>query len=175
MKNLIIISCVILLFLVQLALADLKFFYSPPNILLVYLSVLLLFLSFQEMLLPVITCGVLLDFFSGTPDGVMLASLLAGVSLAYYLGEMIFTERTNNFLNIFYVLTATIGFTLTAAILNNLARVLSYDQGVAWNNLLTFNLGAAVIFNLLFLYPVYLFYLKQIDLQRLLIPKHESI
>jgi hypothetical protein len=169
------IIAIVLLFIIQLAFADLDLSLGVPNLVLCYLAVLLLYRKLSEVLQLGVIAGLLLDYFSGYPDGVMLAGIIGALAAAYYLGNSVSSGRLSNFLVLFYFLFVSIFFALIVSVGIELLAIFDISGGVNWNNLLTFKLGSDVIFNLIFLYPMLWFYETQIRIQKVFSKKHEPI
>ncbi|HYC79899.1 MAG TPA: hypothetical protein VEC17_02640 [Candidatus Binatia bacterium] len=166
MKWLVPIIIITLLFVLQLAISDMNLWLGVPNLLLCYVSVMLLYRGLNEVLLISIFAGILLDYFSGLPDGVMVLSMLAATAAAYYLGNMVSAQKLSNFLILFYILFSTMGFFLFVLIATEVLAVFGLVSRMDWDGLLTRKLGADVIFNLIFLYPIFWLYETQIIVLR---------
>lgn len=164
MKWLIWTGALVFIFILQLSFSELNF-PSTPNLVLVYLCVLLLFLNIKNVLWIGAIGGVLLDFFSGLPDGVILVALLGSVTGSYYIGQSVFTEKLSNLILLFYTAIASILFLLIAAFAQYLLTLGGIGHLPDISYLLTRKLGADVIFNLLFLFPVYYYYELQSKLE----------
>jgi rod shape-determining protein MreD len=165
----------VVILLLQLSLSDLSFFPSVPNLVLVYLCVNLIFLEREEVLVMAIFSGLMLDVFSGLPDGVMTFGVLVGVAGAHRFGQMLFAEKYADFLVLFYILAATIIFTVAVYLLNAGLVMAGISQPLSAGYLFSYKAGADVIFNLLFLYPIY--WIRQLEAyaQSKLNPKHQNI
>ena len=172
MRRLVAVAAIMALFVLQLALADWQLNQSAPNLLLAYLCVALLFRPLQEVLAYALLAGVLMDLFSGLPDGVLTASLAAGLSSSYYFSQIFSTEKLSNFLLVFYVLLATAFF---SAIMIVLTYALSWVGVGAPVPILPYKLVTDAILNLIAAFPVYLFVLQQEKIERKFSAKHEPV
>jgi rod shape-determining protein MreD len=175
MKPLVYFSSILVLFILQLALADLNILNGTPNLVLVYLCICLLALRLSNVLYMGVLAGVLLDFFSAQPDGIMLSALLMGLVAARYLGQMFFTEKLNNFLVLVYLMVATIAFFLAIMLADQTMVFLEARTLMDWNYMLTYKLGSDAMLNLLALYPVYLYYNLQMKIQNKFKILNESV
>jgi cell shape-determining protein MreD len=175
MKYFIAIVVMCLLFVLQLAISDLGFSFGAPNLLLVYLAVLLLYWRLNNVLLLAVVAGFFLDFFSGYPDGVMVIGVVGGIGIGYFFGQMMFTEKYGNFLGLFFVIFSTVAFFFIVMILNELFRYFGITGQLNWTNMLVYKLGSDLILNLLFLYPIYWVYDIQMRVQRYYIKTNESV
>jgi hypothetical protein len=164
----------LLLFVFQLAIANLNIFPSTPNLVLIYLAVLLFYIPIKDVIWLSIGVGVLLDFFSGLPDGIMVVSVVGSMLAAYYLSQMVFTEQLSTFLILFYTILSTIVFFLAVLLSNYILTAFDLGRSVNFSNLFSLKLGADVIFNLIALYPIYWIYQVQTDIQHRFY-KHEPI
>lgn len=174
MKWIIYTVILLLLLILQLAIAELNLFPSAPNLILVYLAVLMFYIPIKDAAWLTIASGLFLDFFSGLPDGIITFSLVGAVLLAYYLSQMVFTEQLSTFLILFYTIIGSIIFFLLIILSNYILGFVNVGREINFEYLFTVKLGSDVIFNLVFLYPVYWLYQLQSELQFRFL-KHESV
>lgn len=175
MRNLISAAIIILLFLVQLAFNDLHFWPSTPNLVLAYLSLFLLFSGLTTAFGFGLFVGILLDYFSGLPDGFLTASLLISIFGAHYVGQAFFRENTSSFLPVLYLCVAMIIFTGITAIEMWLLSIHSSAAPVSFAQIFGSKLPADIISSLVMFYPIILLFNFQTRLQDKYAPKHESI
>ncbi len=164
-----------LLLILQLAFSGLGVFPSVPNLILVYLCVLLAQYSLPRVLALALGAGVFLDFFSGLPDGIIVSSLAVAIIISYYVSQMIFAERQNGLLVAFYPIFATIVFFLAVLFFDYSLNFFSLGRDLNISQLFTFKLGADVIFNLLALYPLYLLSHLEFNLEHKYIKRHDTV
>jgi cell shape-determining protein MreD len=155
-----VVSLLILL-VVQLAFQDADLFMSAPNFMLAFLCILLLFCSLEEVLWLSLFTGILLDVFSGAPDGVMALGFSAAPAAAWYMGQAFFSERFNSFLLPFYVVVATVVFFIIALLVLEGFALLGWSQGPAWPHFVSGQLLAAIVLNFFSLIPAYALYWLQ--------------
>lgn len=173
MKQVIWGVAIIVLLVVQLALGD--SFPIAPDLVLIYLSIGLIFLSLKQVLALGIFSGALLDYFSGLPDGLLLISTIIGLYFAYYLGQLFFQEKLTDFLVVLYVVFTTIFSGLSLLLINDIVSLFGFSSHLDWNTFLGRQLGFHVILNLIFIYPVYWYYNLQIKIQNRIIKKNDTV
>jgi hypothetical protein len=174
MRVLLLIITITLLIILQLGLQHLGWVNSVPNLVLIYLCLLLSVRSFHELWGPALGAGVLLDILSGLPDGVFAVSIPASLAFADYVGSVTF-DKAHDFVVPIRVFAASLAFAalslLVMAVLNLvfLNRVVDLVQ-VAWpDSILRF------FYDLIFIVPVYFVFFLQTKILKALGPKYESV
>lgn len=175
MKIVLSVVSICLLLIVQLAFQNANLFVLAPNFILVYLCVWLLLNDLEETLWLGLFAGVLLDVFSGLPDGILAFSVPLSLSAARYIGLATFNERFSAFLLPFYAFCATIAFFVATLLVLGGLVLLGWVQSPAWQHFLTAQLLIAIVLNLIALIPSYGLYIVQEKIQKRYWPKHESI
>jgi rod shape-determining protein MreD len=165
MKWLVSGAAVLILFILQLAFADLQVLGGAPNLVLLYLCYILLFGKLGDALYLALFAGLLMDIFSAYPDGVMVGAVVVALAASQYLGQVFFTERWNQFLILVYASFSTTIFFLAVTLAAQALSFFHSGQLLDWNELLLYKLGSDMILNLLFLYPVYKYYSLQLKIQ----------
>lgn len=173
MKNLPWILGIIILFAFQLAIS--QSFSFAPNLVLIFLCIMLRYFSIKRVLAASILAGVLLDYYSGSPDGIMIASVIAAVSVSYFLSQSFFHEHLHEFMLGFYVIFSSIFFVLTYLLLNQVLVFFNWSTIASWSQLWGWEMLIRVILNLIFIYPVLWFYEFVIFAQNRLLNKHDTI
>jgi rod shape-determining protein MreD len=159
-----VVSLLILL-IVQLAFQNANLFVLAPNFMLAFLCILLLFCSLEEVLWMALFTGILLDIFSGAPDGVMALGFSAALAIAWYAGQAFFSERFNSFLLPFYIFIATVVLFAIALLVLEAFALLGWSQGPVWSHFVSAQLLAAIVLNFFSLIPAYAIYLLQEKIQ----------
>jgi hypothetical protein len=119
------------------------------NLILVMVVAATLLSEFEFALGLTLTGGLLLDFVSGTPDGILTASTLIVFLLLYFIVNSIIAREPNQIILFSSVAATTIGYFLIVE--------LFYHTGYKF--VLTRQLPWALLFNLLLTYPVFMYYL----------------
>jgi rod shape-determining protein MreD len=169
MRILLSVVAIVLLFILQLALGN--SFGQAPDLVLVYLAVILLFLRLHQVLGLGIFVGVLLDYFSGLPDGLMIVSVIGGIGLAFYLAQLFSQNKISDFIVVLNTLFITLGFVGVLFLGNRVLAYLRVNEFLNWKDFWGRELGFHVILNLIFLYPVYWYYELQLKIQHRFAPE----
>lgn len=171
MKITLTIFFLIIAVIFQLALREVGFYVSLANVSLAYLCVHLLIVKTEEVLWLALGVGIILDWFSGLPDGVMVISLPAGIKAAQYVGEMYFSERFHVYILPVHVLTATIVTMITALLVLGVMALIGWVQAPDWQYYFTWLLPITIGLNLLSLIPAYGLQAIELFIQKRYIPK----
>ncbi len=175
MRRTISIIILLLLGIIQLSLTMPQILPVIPNLMLIYICVSLLFVPPAEAFIQAVIAGIVLDFFSGLPDGVLLLGLAFAIGSAYYFGQMMFTEKYSQYVVVFYVLASTLFFAAFATAFSHALAWFGLTHSIQVNSALLQETGLGVTFDLIFLYPVYLVYRFQSKIGKRFKLKNESI
>lgn len=132
---------------------------APVNLILVMIIVAVLLASFNLGLGLALTGGLLLDFISGTPDGLTILSLLVVFLLSYFIVNSVLSRESSQIILFTSVAAATIAYFLLYILFSKLFGIFGLTSNLSVNFLLTRQLPFTLLFNLLFTYPVLQYYL----------------
>jgi hypothetical protein len=128
------------------------------NLLLVLLVVVLLFADFEFALSIATTCGILLDFFSGGPDGVISFAFISIFLILYFLINSVLAREATLPILFASVAAATIGYYVLLFIYNQIFTTFGLGQVININSLFIKDLPLSLVLNLVMTYPVLKFY-----------------
>ena len=153
MRYVIWISGIFLLLVLQIAvLVPLHLW--PVNLILVFMAVALLLGGFQTALFICLAGGIMLDFVTGTTDGLITFSLLVLLITIYLLFETFFAHESNQLVLFATVAASTWLYGLFLLVFNELFNLLGQGWPLEWHNFLLNQFVWSLIFNLLLTYPV---------------------
>ncbi len=132
---------------------------SPVNLILIIAVVAVLLADFNLSLGLTLTGGLLLDFVSGTPDGLVTMSLLVVFLLLYFVVNSVLSRNVTLVILFSSVATATIAYFILFLLFNRLFGLLGLHSPLSVSFLLTRQLPLTLFFNLLLTYPVLQYYL----------------
>ncbi len=124
---------------------------TAANLVLIFLVSAVLLSDFDQALALTLVSGLLLDFLSGLPDGVIMISLFAIFLILYFVVNTVLEREPNQIVLFTSVAAATIGFYLLIFVLRGLR-----DPAF----LLLNQLPKALVLNLIFTFPVFRYYSK---------------
>ncbi|MBI2355720.1 MAG: rod shape-determining protein MreD [Candidatus Doudnabacteria bacterium] len=159
MKYLILGIGIFILTVVQTALAQ-NFSINQvfPNFMLMLLVIVSIYASFHEALAAALLAGMLADFVSALPDGVMTISFLILV-MAIRLAGRLFSEKKENFLaQAGVMLAAVVAYYFLAFFVSEIFARLGLGASFSLVDSLK-KIWLEAILDLIVLYPVYLYYL----------------
>lgn len=174
MRVVLLIITIVLLVIVQLGLQGLGWVNSAPNLVLIYLCLLLGVRSFSELWIPALGVGVLLDVLSGLPDGVFSISIPTSLAFAQYIGTAMF-DRAHEFILPIRVFAASLAFAAVSLLVIAILNLVFFNQiidliMIAWPDSVL-----RLLFDVLFIVPVYFVFLLQTKILHSLGPKYESV
>lgn len=133
---------------------------TPVNLILVMVTVAVLLADLNLGLGLAITGGVLLDLAAGTPDGLMALSLLCVFLFLYWIVNSALAREPSQVILFTSVAAGTIAYFIIFLLLNRVFGVFGLSAGLSTRYVLTVELPWSLMFNLLFTYPVFQYYLK---------------
>lgn len=132
--------------------------FSPVNLILIMVVVAGFLSDFNHGLGLAIAGGLLLDFVSGSPDGLVTMSLLAVFLILYFVVNSVFSREMNQIILFTTVAAATISYFIFFLLLDQLFRIFNLSTSLGLGYLLTHELPLMLVFNLLLTYPVLKYY-----------------
>ena len=130
----------------------------PVNLLLVFSVAAMLVADFDTALGVAVTCGVLLDLTSGTPDGVIALSLLSAVLILHFILESWVSREANQPVLFSAAAGTTVAYFLLFLIFNRFFTIFNLGQDLQLSDYFLRALPLSLLFNLIFTYPVFLFF-----------------
>lgn len=124
------------------------------QILVVFVTVMVMWGEPNEVWFCVLFSGLLLDFLSGLVDGTHMIAMLGIYGLASWFVIKFISRELNRFTLLIAVLGSTIIYSITIVLVNLLLSRLHIDQRLDYTFILGKKLGIDIIANLLLAYPV---------------------
>ena len=138
-----------------------QFYFLPflPGLLVVFIAILLMLEDKREWLVLTVISGVLMDFASGLPDGVLLSSLIAAGGAVYFLTSRLVNREygwvilfaTSAVMSLLYFV-----FSLAVA---KLFDLFGLETNIDYAYFFAHKILWYIVINLVLTYPVYLYYL----------------
>jgi hypothetical protein len=136
---------------------------APANVILILLVLVLLLDSPQTALTIAGAGGVMLDFLSGTGDGLFTLSFLAVTGLMYFLFEVFLNRDLNNWIVAGSVAAATWLFALILFVGNWVFNWFGLGAGLDISSFAWQYVVLSLLFNLVLTYPIW-YYLSAVEL-----------
>lgn len=157
MKSVSVFLIISFLLILQLSFfPSLSIAHSFANLVLIFVIIRALLGNLEETVWTALFAGVLLDFFSGTPDGLLTLSLLMSTVGTYFIARGFISSQRWILFVFGSVLVGSVLFILSFLIINwmfgfiNLSVVINYPQ------LLRQKIWLDLLWNLLFAFPIFL-------------------
>lgn len=131
---------------------------SPVNLVLIMVVVVSLSADFNLGLGLTIAGGLLLDFVSGSPDGLVTMTLMAIFLILYFVVNSVLSREPNQMVLFTAVAAATISYFIFFLLFNQLLGLLNLSTSLGVGYLFTRELPLMLVFNLLLTYPVLKYY-----------------
>lgn len=132
---------------------------APVNLILIMVVSCALLTELNLSLILTLTGGLLLDFVSGTPEGLVTMSLLVVFLLLYFVLNSIIAREPNQIILFSSVAAATVAYFIVFLILNQVFGFLRLGTALDTAYILRHELPLTIFFNLMFTYPVFQYYL----------------
>jgi hypothetical protein len=158
MRNIIWFLALFILLLIQGGVL-LPFHMVPVNLILIVVALTTILSDFKPGLIITLLGGLLLDFLSGSADGLITMSLLIVFLVLQLILSEFLSREPNKFILAATILGATIVYYLAFFIASKLFVVFGLADNPDARYLFTILLPLAIMWNLLFAYPVYLYYI----------------
>lgn len=131
---------------------------QPVNLILILCAIAVILSEFELGIFIALIGGILLDFSSGTPDGLITISLLAVFLVLHFLLNEILSREPNRFILFAAVALGTVFYFGAFLAVDRLFGLFNLKSGIDIRQLLTIQLPLMLVFNSLFTYPVLKFY-----------------
>ena len=128
---------------------------APVNLVLILLVLALLLDSPYTAGLIALSGGIILDFLSGTGDGLFTLSLLLVLSIMYFMFEAFLNRELNNWIVAASIAAATWIFAACLILSNWIFNWFNQGQVLNWPSFVWEYLVLSLIFNLALTYPVW--------------------
>lgn len=131
---------------------------TPVNLILIMVVVAGFLADFNHGLGLAIAGGLILDFVSGSPDGLVTMSLMSVFLILYFVVNSVFSREMNQMVLFTAVAAATISYFIFFLLFNQMFRMLNLSTNLGLGYLLSHELPLILVFNLLLTYPVLKYY-----------------
>jgi hypothetical protein len=145
----------------------------PVNLILVTVAMAVILSDFNQGLVITVLGGLLLDFVSGSPDGLISISLLVVFLIMRVVLNEILSREPNRFILAASVAGSTLIYFLTFLAVDRLFGFFNLTQKPEIGYLLSVQLPLTMMWNLIFAYPIFRFYSVVQNLASKL-PHHEE-
>ncbi|MEJ0021278.1 MAG: hypothetical protein WDN47_01710 [Candidatus Doudnabacteria bacterium] len=132
---------------------------APVNLVLVMIVVAVLLADFNLGLGLTLTGGLLLDFVSGSPDGLVTMSLLGVFLLLYFIVNSVLAREVTQIILFTSVAVSTVAYFALFLIFNRIFGLFGLDTALDLPYMLSVGLPLMLLFNLIFTYPIFQYYL----------------
>lgn len=146
---------------------------APVNLILVLVVTAVLLADFNLAIGLTLAGGLMLDFISGVPDGLVTMSLLLVFLFLYFVVNYVLSREASQLVLFTSVAVGTASYYLFFLAFDQIFGIFHLNAIFSVNYLLTVELPATLLFNLIFTYPIYLYFL-QTQKFALKITKHEQ-
>lgn len=147
---------VLLFICLLLGSSSFNLFNAAPNLILIFLCLNLLTSTRKETIILSLVAGVILDFVSALPDGVISLSLLIAVFGSYYITSMFFAKSLSRVMVLVMIFLATIIYFISIEILHAVILFVRDQAILEFGQTQIRKLIKEIVLNVLFLYPAYL-------------------
>ncbi|MEO8065304.1 MAG: hypothetical protein ABI643_00420 [Candidatus Doudnabacteria bacterium] len=132
---------------------------SPVNLVLIMAVVSTLLAGFNLGLGLTIAGGLFLDFLSGTPDGLVTMTMVCVFLLLYFIVNSVLARESSQIILFTSVAASTIVYFIIFLVMNRLFGIFRLSTALDYNYVFKVDLPLTLMFNLIFTYPVFKYYL----------------
>jgi hypothetical protein len=157
MRNIIWFIAILFLVLIQAG-VFMPLHIAPINLVLIVVVMAVILSDFSQGLAITLIGGILLDFISGTPDGLISMSLVTTYLIVGFVLNEILSREASRLIIFVSVAFGTIIYFLVFVSLAWLFRYFHLTSIVDTKYLLSVQLPLTLMWNVLFAYPVFIFY-----------------
>jgi hypothetical protein len=148
---------------------------APVNLVLILVALSTILSDFRQGLILTLLGGLLLDFVSGSADGLITMSLLVVFLILHLLLREFLSRDANRFILLASVASATIFYYFAFLGVNQLFSFVQLADKMDVRYLLSVQLPLAVMWNLIFTYPLFYYYLMTQNLASKIRSDEETI
>ncbi len=174
MRNIIWFIALIILLLIQAGIL-VPLGTAPVSLILIVVAIATILSYFWQGLIITLLGGLLLDFVSGSPDGLISMSMVAVFLLMHLLFNELLSREPNQYILAASVAVSTVVYYLVYVAVTNFFEVLGLTGTPDTRYLLTVQLPLALMWNLIFAYPIFRYYVLVQNLASRLPESEESI
>ncbi len=131
---------------------------TTVNLSLLLIVASIMFATLNQTLLLAVAAGIMIDFVSAAPDGFFSLIFLGTALTAYFLFNQLLSRHPSRLVMFGSVVFASILFNLWFLAINSLFGVFNLSLPIIFNDFLMRQVLLALLFNLLFAYPIFQFY-----------------
>jgi hypothetical protein len=132
---------------------------AAANLILIMVAVAGVLADFNLGLELALTGGLLLDFLSGVPDGIVTMSLLCVFLLLYFIVNSVLARESSRIILFTSVASASLAYFIIFLLFNQLFSLFRLTANFDIPYVLTVRLPLSLLLNLIFTYPVFQYYL----------------
>ena len=132
---------------------------APVNLILIMVVVAVILSDFDFGLILAILGGLLLDFVSGSSDGLATMSLLGAFLVLFFVVNTVLSREVSQIILFTSVIASTVSYFIFFLLFNQLFRIFGLSANLSVNYILTTELPLTLLFNIIFTYPVFQYYL----------------
>jgi len=157
MRNIIWFVALFLLLLIQGGIL-LPLHIAPVNLILIMVAMAVILSDFNQGLAITLIGGLLLDFVSGSPDGLVSISLLTVFLIMRVVMNEILSREPSYYILAASVAVSTLVYFLAFLAVDRLFGIFSLTQKPEVGYILSVQLPLTIMWNLIFAYPIFLLY-----------------
>jgi hypothetical protein len=157
MRNIIWLLALIFLLLIQAGIL-LPLHMFPVGLILIVVAMATILSDFNQGLVITILGGLLLDFVSGSPDGLLSMSLVAAFLVMHLVLSEILSREPNRFILATSVVGTVVIYFVSFIIFSKIFGVFGLTENQDLRYLFAVQLPLTLMWNLIFSYPIFLFY-----------------
>ncbi len=131
---------------------------SPVNLILVVVALSTILSDFKQGFIITLFGGLMLDFISGSPDGLITMSMIIVFLVLHLILREFLSREPNRFILAATVVVATIFYYLAFLVTDRLFVIVHLAEKADVGYLLTVQLPLSMMWNLIFAYPIFLYY-----------------
>jgi hypothetical protein len=131
---------------------------SSVNLILIFLVLVVILDDFRFALVLALFGGIMLDFVSPLPDGLMLTSFLVTIMLINFIVNRVLAREPNYLIFLGSVFGGTIIFLATLIVFNKILVSFQIQSTLDYNNLIFYQSWVGLAWNLIFTYPTLALY-----------------
>ena len=131
---------------------------SPANLILIVVALSTILSDFRQGLIIALMGGLLMDFASGSPDGLITMSLLTVFLILHLILKEFLSREPNRFILIATVVSATLLYYIAFLAVDQLFGLIHLAEKTDVRYLLSVQLPLSIMWNLIFSYPIFQYY-----------------
>ncbi|MBX4191449.1 MAG: rod shape-determining protein MreD [Candidatus Doudnabacteria bacterium] len=173
-RNIVWFMALSLLLLIQSGVL-LPFHIAPAHLIMIVIALATILSEFRQGLIITLLGGLLLDFVSGSPDGVITMSLLIVFLVLHVVLREFLSREPNKYILAATIAGGTLIYYLAYIAINRLFMWIHLADKTDVRYLFSVQLPLAIMWNLIFAYPIFKFYILTQSLASKVRQDEESI